>query len=57
MEDEDYFGEGGIVEVGLYDAVAVANVLGCVSEVALDEALEDVEDNAVSRGWLVIRPR
>ena len=57
MEDEDYFGEGGVVEVGLYDAVAVANVLGCVGEVALDEALEDVEDNAVSRGWLVIRPR
>jgi hypothetical protein len=57
VEDEDYFGEGGVVEVGLYDAVAVANVLGCVGEVALDEALEDVEDNAVSRGWLVIRPR
>ena len=57
MEDENYFGEGGVVEVGLYDAVAVANVLGCVGEVALDEALEDVEDNAVSRGWLVIRPR
>ena len=57
MEDENYFGEGGVVEVGLYDAIAVANVLGCVGEIALDEALEDVEDNAVSRGWLVIRPR
>ena len=48
MEDEDYFGEGGVVEVGLYDAVAVANVLSCVGEVALDEALEDVEEDAVS---------
>ena len=57
MEDEDYFGEGGVVEVGLYDAVAVANVLSCVGEVALDEALEDVEEDAVSGGWLVSHPR
>ena len=48
MEDEDYFGETGVVEVRLYDAVAVANVLGCVGEIALDEALEDVEEDAVS---------
>jgi hypothetical protein len=50
VEDEDYFGEAGVVEVGLYDAIAVANVLGCVGEIALDEALEDVEEDAVSRG-------
>jgi hypothetical protein len=55
VEDEDNFGEGGVVEVGFYDAVAVANVLGCVGEVALDEALEDVEEDAVSEAWLVSR--
>jgi hypothetical protein len=48
VQDEDYFGERGVVEVGLYDTVAVADVLGCVGEVALDEALEDVEEDAVS---------
>ena len=48
MEDEDYFGETGVVEVRLYDAVAVANVLSCVGEITLDEALEDVEEDAVS---------
>jgi hypothetical protein len=50
VQDEDYFGELGIVESLLYDSVAVADVLGCVVEVSLDEALEDVEEDAVSRG-------
>jgi hypothetical protein len=53
VEDEDYFGEFGVVEVGLYDSVAVSDVLGCVGEVALDEALEDVEEDAVSESVLV----
>jgi hypothetical protein len=57
VEDEDYFGEGGVVEIGLYDAIAVANVLGCVGEIALDEALEDVEEDAVSGRSLVGRLR
>lgn len=37
-----------LVEGGFYDPVAVAYVLGCVGEVALDEALEDVEDYTIS---------
>jgi hypothetical protein len=48
VQDEDYLGEVGVVESFLYDSVAVADVLGCVVEVSLDEALEDVEENAVS---------
>jgi len=48
VQDEDYFGELGIVESLLYDNVAVADVLGCVIEISLDEALEDVEEDAVS---------
>ena len=39
-----------LVECGFYDPVAVAYVLSCVGEVALDEALEHVEDYAVSGG-------
>ena len=48
MQDEDYLGEVGVVECLFYDGVAVADVLGCVVEVSLDEALEDVEEDAVS---------
>ena len=48
VQNEDYLGELGIVEGLLYDSVAVADVLGCVVEVSLDEALEDVEEDAVS---------
>jgi hypothetical protein len=50
VQDEDDFGESGVVEVGLYDAVAVSDVLGGIGEVALDETLDDVEDYAVSEG-------
>jgi hypothetical protein len=38
----------GIVESGFEDAVAGADVECRVVEVALDETLEDVEDDAVS---------
>jgi hypothetical protein len=48
VQDEDYLGEVGVVESLLYDGVTVADVLGCVVEVSLDEALEDVEEDAVS---------
>jgi len=51
MQDEDDFGEVWVVESGFYDFVAVADVHGCVVEVALDEALQDVEDYAA--GWVV----
>ena len=50
MQDEDDFSEIGVVDVGLYDAVAISDVLRCVGEVALDEALEYVKENAVSVG-------
>lgn len=49
MQDEDYFCEGGLVERFFGNAIAVADVLGCVVEVSLDQALEDVEEDAVSR--------
>lgn len=46
MEDEDYFLDGG-VEEGFFDAgVCFADVLGVVGEVALEEALQEVEDYA-----------
>jgi hypothetical protein len=48
VQDEDYLGEFGIVESFLHDSVAIADVLGCVVEVSLDKALEDVEEDAVS---------
>jgi hypothetical protein len=48
VQDEDYLGEVRVVESLLYDGVAVADVLGCVVEISLDEALEDVEEDAVS---------
>jgi hypothetical protein len=50
VEDEDDFGESGVVEEGFYDGVAVSYVLGRVGEVALDETLEDVEDDAIAEG-------
>jgi len=50
VEDEDYFGQGGTVEGFFYDGVAGADVVGCVVEIALDEALEDVEEDSVSWG-------
>jgi hypothetical protein len=48
VQDEDYFCEGGLVERFFDNAIAVADVLGCVVEVSLDQALEDVEEDAVS---------
>jgi hypothetical protein len=57
VQDEDYLGEVGVVESLLYDSIAVADVLGCVIEVSLDEALEDVEEDAVSVKELSQRSR
>ena len=49
MQDEDYFCEVRRVERFFDDAVAVADVVGCVVEVTLNKALEDVEEDAVPR--------
>lgn len=43
VQDENDFREVGVVECGFYDAVAVADVLGCVVEVSLNKALDYVE--------------
>ena len=51
VQDEDHFGEVGLVEGGFNDAVATSNVGGCIGEVSLDKALDHVEENAVSR-WI-----
>lgn len=48
VQDEDYLGQGGLVERSFDDGVASADVGCCVGEVALDKALEDVEDYAVA---------
>ncbi len=47
MQDEDYFRELRVVESLLYDGVTIANILGCVVKVSLDQALEDIEEDAV----------
>ena len=49
MQDEDYFCQVSRVERFFNDAVAVADVVGCVVEVTLNKALEDVEEDAVPR--------
>jgi hypothetical protein len=49
VQDKDDFGELGVIECGFDDAVAVADVLGCVVEVALNQALDYVKEDAVSR--------
>ncbi len=51
MQDEDDFGEVRLVESFLDDLVAVSDVLGCVGEVTLDQALDYIEKDAVS--WKV----
>jgi hypothetical protein len=54
VEDEDYLGVLFIVELLFDDFVAIADVLGGVVEIALDKALEGVEENAVA-GFMLER--
>ena len=44
-----------MVELGFDDGIAGANVVGCVREVALDEALDDVEQNTVALEVLAMK--
>lgn len=44
-----------MVELGFDDGIAGANIVGCVGEVALDEALDDVEQNAVALEMLAMK--
>lgn len=53
VQDEYYFCEGRVVQGFFYDGVPVPDVLGGVVEVALEEALEHVEEDTVSGGLLV----
>jgi hypothetical protein len=48
VEDEDYLGVLFNVELLFDDFVAIADVLGCVVEVALDKTLESVKEDAVA---------
>ena len=54
VEDEDYLGVLFIVELLFDDFVTIADVLGCVVEVALDKTLEGVEEDAIP-GFLLGR--
>jgi hypothetical protein len=48
VKDEDYFGVLFIVELLFDNFVAIADVLSCVVEVALDKTLESVEEDSVA---------
>jgi len=50
VEDEDYFFEGGGFEGVFEDEAAGANVGGGVFEVPLDEAFDEVEEDAFAGG-------
>lgn len=50
VEEKDYFCVGGGVEGGFQVGVGEADAGGGVGEVALDEALEEVEDDAGAVG-------
>lgn len=50
MHDEDYFGYMLGVENAFHLGVASSDVVCSVLEVALDQTLNDVEENAVSVG-------
>jgi hypothetical protein len=46
MQDEDDLGELRAVQLILDNAVALTHVIRCVAEIALNKALQDIEDNA-----------
>jgi hypothetical protein len=48
VQDENYLCELLGVKLFFDYSVAVPNVFGCVVEVALNEALENIEEDAVS---------
>ena len=48
MQDENHFCEVWLIKLGLDDGVARTDVVGCVGEVALDEALKNVEKDAIA---------
>lgn len=50
VENEDNLFEGGGLEGLFEDEAAGANVGGAVAEVALDEALDEVEEDAFAVG-------
>lgn len=54
VQDEDYLFARGVQQRFLDHLVRVAHVLGRVAEVALDHALDEVEDEAVGR---IVDPR
>jgi hypothetical protein len=48
MQDEDDFGEVRLVESFFDDLVTVSDVLGCVGEITLDQALDYIEKDTIS---------